>query len=259
MKRKSRSAKGSGDAGADTDKAARLYISGPLVGAWMEPTLPDGSRSLFRAGVGGSHSGQIVCVGRFTTSGPLESCSVGILSVVNSGAGWPEQGLRLSFLNRAGKSISLNEARYRIISEWVTVFDVARGKPLRTGGFSPPPDGEVPQYDQWLSMTKEDIVRSAAGLATPPEVFAKYPELIIQNPILSQIAMTNFWAFRRWIYLQPKILQRLAAAGRLVEVPGGSPLSQMVATEWVNRGKAFKRWYDRVIEPLCPSSPVVIN
>ena len=104
-------------------------------------------------------------------------------------------------------------------------------------------------------MTRARIVRDAASLPTPPEVFTKYPELLTQNPTLSQIVMTNFWAFRRWIYLQPTILERLRIAGRRVDIPGGSPLAQMVATEWVHRGQAFKEWYERVIEQMCPKLP----
>jgi hypothetical protein len=225
----------------------------------MEPTLPEGSQSLFSVEVQGSYSGRVVCVGRFTNCGPLESHAVGILAVVNPEAGWSEQGLRLDFLNRAGESLLLNEDRYRVTSEWLTVWDVAAKRPHRTGGFSPPATAQVPQLDQRLAMTKDQIVRTAASFATPPEVFSKYPELVNQNPTLSQIVMTNFLAFRRWIYLQPTVLQELTIAGQSVKVPGGSPLSRMVVKEWLTRGEAFKQWYYRVIEPMYLSSSTVVN
>jgi hypothetical protein len=108
---------------------------------------------------------------------------------------------------------------------------------VSAGAFSLPPETEAPRWDEWPALTKERIVRIAAWLAIPPELFVKYPELVSQNPILSQILMTNFWAFQRWIDLQPAILERLTIAGRASKVPGGSPLSQMIATEWVRRGR----------------------
>jgi len=176
---------------AERDESSRLYIE-PLVGTWMEPVLPDDSLNLFRAGVNGSHCGRIVVVGRFTENGPLESPSVGILAIENRGAAWSEQALRVDFLNHVGESIMLDKARYRIISEWITVLDRSTHKPVRAGAFEPPSETEAPKLDDWLTMSKERILRIAAAFPTPPEVFSKYSELVDQQPTLSHTLMTNF-------------------------------------------------------------------
>ena len=179
--------------------------------------------------------------------------SMRILAIENAGAAWSEQALRLDFLNRVGKSIMLDEARYRIISEWIPVLDRSTHKPVRAGAFEPPSETEAPQLDAWLTMPKERIVRIAAAFPTPPEVFSKYPELVDQQPTLSHTLMTNFWAFHRWVDQQPRILERLTIAGRAAKVPGGSSLAQMIATEWVCRGESFQQWYGEVVQPLCRS------
>jgi hypothetical protein len=231
-------------------QTARLYAIGPVVGNWMEPAIPHGSINLFKAGTDGCHSGKVVCVSRFGDSGPLESRSVGIIAITNPEAPWPEQALRLDFLSRAAQSIPLTDASYRIVSEWITVLDGSTYEPVRAGAHQSPPHVEPPTLDEWMTMPVDRVVRIAAGFPTPPEVFAKYPMLVAQQPTLSHILMTNFAAFQRWTERRPRIMKRLAAVGRACKVPGGQSLPQMIATEWVNRGKSYQEWYDDLIVPM---------
>jgi hypothetical protein len=231
---------------------SRFYVV-PVSGTCMEPVLPDGSINLFKAGIDGCHRGKIVCLGRFTDNGTLESRAVGVIAMDNMESSWPEQALRLEFLKAGVEPIVMNERhhRYRIISEWVTVLDKATYAPITAGAFQTPSSLEGPSFNEWLTVSKQRVISLAASNPVPPEVFAKYPELVERNPTLSHALMTNFWSFDRWVNQHPAILGRLKEAGQAVKIPGGSPISQMIATEWVTRGQAFQQWYGEVIAPLC--------
>jgi phage repressor protein C with HTH and peptisase S24 domain len=93
-----------------------------IVGQSMEPTIPDGSLCVFRAGVAGSRSGRLVlaedreanayAVKRYKSEKSDEEV-------------WSHEWIRLEPLNPAHDAWLLkpDEERYRIIAEFVRVLD----------------------------------------------------------------------------------------------------------------------------------------
>lgn len=161
------------------DKITRCRVyAAPVEGTWMEPIVPNGSINLFQAGIDGSHRGKIVCVGRFSDNTAKESRAVGVIAINNMEDTWRNLSLRLDFLSAAAQPIMLNDAYYRIISEWITVLDEASNELILTEAFQSPPQVEGPTFDEWLSMPKASVVSVAASHPVPPEVFAKYSDLV---------------------------------------------------------------------------------
>ena len=94
-----------------------------IVGASMEPLIPDGSLCVFRAGVAGSRAGRLVLA---------EDREANAYAVkryksekVATGSGWRHERIRLESLNAGYPSWDLDpdQDKYRILAEFVRVLD----------------------------------------------------------------------------------------------------------------------------------------
>jgi phage repressor protein C with HTH and peptisase S24 domain len=93
-----------------------------IVGQSMEPTIPDGSLCVFRAGVVGSRAGRLVLAeDRETNAYAVKRYK----SEKSKDEEWRHERIRLESLNPGYPSWDLNpdEERYRIMAEFVRVLD----------------------------------------------------------------------------------------------------------------------------------------
>ena len=110
---------------------ARLRLSADMfvarvVGRSMEPRIPDGSLSVFRAGVVGSRQGKLVLVERF---GTLETSARYTIKKYTSvkrhrdDGAWEHATVRLEPLNPEFEGFDLKEDEARVIAEFVQVLE----------------------------------------------------------------------------------------------------------------------------------------
>ncbi len=97
-----------------------------IAGQSMEPTIPDGSLCIFRAGAAGSRQGRRVLVENLETSGTNRYTVKRYVSEKSSTeAGWRHTRIRLESLNPGFPSWDLDpdEDKYRIVAEFVRVLE----------------------------------------------------------------------------------------------------------------------------------------